>query len=602
MKKIKFCVLAIAALALGACTSDDVVVSNVGTQNAAEGGVAYMTVRIKDVGTGTRATDGGWQNGSSAEYEVDNAYFYFYDDAGVYVSEAEVWDGGEATGNETGNIEFEGNTVIVLKGLTGVGYPRYVVTVLNRPSSNFKPGETLSDMAALLSDASGVGIKDAAVNNNFVMTTSSYVADSDTRPAYFVTTLEDSDFFEEPVDTTVVDPVDIYVERLAAKVQVAIDAGLAATATELGDGRTGYKLTETIAGDGNVQDEGSDEGDEDVYVVISGWALNGTAKHSNIVKDITGLDVSTPGVGGWTDWNAATAYRSYWGKSFNYGLGTYPTTSDGATDGTTVNDYLDYVSYNELTYDTNLNGSNYYEYCAENTNTADVLGSKNSSGITNVLIAAEVCDVDGNGLDLVRYQGTLFTRAHYLDYVMSELTAVGEINVYTDSLDVATGETIYTHIDGSYIQLVDAYDGYVTVGLVSGAFDNGTYYAKNDNGTFSVLSDPTEVVNEALAEFNENHPNVNSYNGGLMYYHVPIEHLNNNAAAEGATPSILEANYGIVRNHWYQLTITSIDNLGKGVYNPDEVIIPNINDDQYYYVGADIHILSWKLVNQDVAL
>ncbi len=601
MKKIFLGLMACAALC--ACTSDDLV-SNVNTQKTFEGDVAYMTVSLNDVGTDTRATDGGYQNGSSAEYAVSTAHFYFYDAAGVYVSEASVWNGGNPTNNTNGNVEFKSSTVIVLEGLTGKSYPNCVVTVLNKPSS-FQPGETLDEMATLLSDAAAEGIM-LGQNTNFVMSTSSYVASAPftvgSTPYYFVTPISESDFFEEPVNMNTVKPVEIYVERLAAKVQVGVSM--------TPDQTTGmYPMTVTIAGDPNNED-GETEGGTDIYIKIIGWALNGTAKHSLMVKDITGLATTTPGVGGWTDWNKATDYRSHWGKSFNYGLGdkdTYPTTSEGASNATgstktgeDLNDYLDYVSYNDLTISTDADEVN-YTYCAENTNTAEILVSKNSSGITNVLIAAEVCDKDGNALDLVRYQGELFTKSAYLDYVMSYLTNAESLNVYT--YDETT--EVYTHIDGSYVTLAKTdgegktslTDGYVVVVPVADAFTGKTFYTKD--GT--AISDAYATVLSALQAFNASHQYVNAFTGGQMYYNVPIEHLNNNeSSVEGLT--IAEANYGIVRNHWYSLSIDAIEGLGKGVYDPDEVIIPNINDDEYYYVGASINILSWKLVQQSVDL
>ncbi len=625
MKKIFLGLMACAALC--ACTSDDLV-SSVTTQKTFDGDLAYMTVRINDVGTGTRATEGTYSNGTAAEYAVNDAYFYFYDAAGVFVSEAEVWDGGDATGEpgDDMNVEFEGNTVIVLKGLTGVGYPNYVVTVLNKPD-NFQPGGTLAEMGALLADASSEGIMQGT-NTNFTMSTSSYVdteaTGGDSRLAYFVTPIAETDFFAEPVDMDVVQPVDIYVERLAAKVGTDVSEALLQRATTLGDGTTGYLLDETVAGDYN--DEGDeDEGVEDIYVKILGWGLNCTAKHSNIVKNIDATwDADDLGF----TWNVPSDHRSYWGMSYNYGLGSpFPTSSNGYTDtedseydGTMLNDYLNYISWNELESDMGET-----TYCTENTNDAQLFASKNSAGITSVLVRAQVCDADGNGLDLVRYQGELFTHDSFLAYVMAELQTTGATswNVYTATYDEDNDETVYTQIDESYITLAKSItsadgttltrvDGYVVVVADEDAFDESvTYYYST--GTTDDEGNPTfaayesvdaaiAAVNEPLYTFDSNPANayINAFTGGDMYYNVPIEHLNNNASTvEGA---LAEANYGVVRNHWYNLTITAVANVGKGVFDPDEVIIPNIDDEQYYYVGAQINILSWKLVNQDVSL
>ena len=90
------------------------------------------------------------------------------------------------------------------------------------------------------------------------------------------------------------------------------------------------------------------------------------------------------------------------------------------------------------------------------------------------------------------------------------------------------------------------------------------------------------------------------YKGGLMYYNIPIEHFNNNEIGEdGAIP---EAKYGVVRNHVYKITINQLENPGKGIFDPTEVIIPSDEDEKFYYVGAQINILSWKIVEQGVNL
>ena len=85
-----------------------------------------------------------------------------------------------------------------------------------------------------------------------------------------------------------------------------------------------------------------------------------------------------------------------------------------------------------------------------------------------------------------------------------------------------------------------------------------------------------------------------------MYYNIPIEHLNNGDVANGTIP---EAKYGVVRNHHYVVTIDKLENIGKGIFDEDEKIVPGEDPDgDTYYVGAKINILSWKIVSQNVEL
>ena len=103
------------------------------------------------------------------------------------------------------------------------------------------------------------------------------------------------------------------------------------------------------------------------------------------------------------------------------------------------------------------------------------------------------------------------------------------------------------------------------------------------------------------------------YNGGMMYYNIPIEHLRGGKAAyntitdattgaQTTTITINEGDYGVVRNHYYQTIINKVENLGTAVYDPNEIIVPNNEDKETYFIGASVYILSWKIVNQGVDL
>ena len=93
------------------------------------------------------------------------------------------------------------------------------------------------------------------------------------------------------------------------------------------------------------------------------------------------------------------------------------------------------------------------------------------------------------------------------------------------------------------------------------------------------------------------------YKNGMMYYCVPIEHLRGGKVTynDDLSVKVDEADYGVVRNHHYVLSINKIQNLGTAVYNPDEQIVPVV-ESPTYYVGAKVNILSWKVVNQSVEL
>ena len=146
MKKISSYFWGFAAIAMMAACSNEELVPEAGdvTLPGIANGEAYLTVRLQDASALTRATDGGYKNGVASEHEVNDAQFFFFDKDGVFVGKASVWNGGEDNGEHgsTGNnVEFKGNTVLVLRGVTETSYPEYLLTVLN--AGDFQPETTL---------------------------------------------------------------------------------------------------------------------------------------------------------------------------------------------------------------------------------------------------------------------------------------------------------------------------------------------------------------------------------------------------------------------------------------------------------------------------
>ena len=573
MKKV-YLIGALAAMLLGACSGDDGQGAGSGA-GGPQGGQAYLTVRIMDAGTATRATGNStapFENGTDGERKVTDARFFFYDGAGKFVTEASVWNGGTATTGKQ-NVEFNGNSVIVLQGLEETGYPKYMVTVLNAPAA-FVPGETLTEMETARSG----GIYTAAgTADNFIMSTTSY-ARPDATP-YYVTELKSTDFHAEPATPSA---IDVYVERLAAKVTLNVSSALSQSAT---GGR--YKLNVTVAGDDN-----NDEGAMDIYVELLGWGLNATAKNSYMMKNIDPAWANTDAsLGtGWT-WNDQTNFRSYWAKSCNYAdtKDKYPANAADVAADKNNELTLSYISANDIS-DAAIDGKA-SAYCAENTFGADVAATP--SARTSILLKAKICDKDGNGLDVLRYNGMLFKQDAYLAYVLNAQSA--KLNAWLLTSGTAgQADAKYAQIDGRHVELVNVGDGKVKVQLKKDL--TATLY-KYENGAYTAFTDADKTaLNETLADFNKSNPAI-GYKGGLMYYNIPIEHLRPITGAD-----IKEANYGVVRNHHYVVTINKLENVGKGIFDPSEVIVPGTETENTYYVGASIKILSWKIVNQGVDL
>lgn len=607
MNKISKLFLGVAALGLWSCSSDE---PNNGGENIAKGDVAYLNVNIIATGNASRATDGGFEYGSTDENEVKNAYFYFYDGEGNFVTESNTWvNGGVNTDTPAGNIEAFGKNTIVLEGLTGKNYPNWVITVLNKPVG-LTAKRTMSEMYKQLTN-----YRVSATDAHFVMATTSYFG-SDNTGYYFATKLNTNNFSQAPTNGFPEDKgsvVDIYVERLAARVQVVANIGN--TKQTIGD-RTLYELPVTIAGEDNpntgTTGTPSNVAAEKVYIELLGWELNAHAKESNLSKDFGAWTSSTTWANStWATngWNDATNHRSYWGQSTTYGL------KDEALKAklhTAENNWY------HLDNTIGVGGvASTKAYCNETTNEIGNITTTNGTTVVakpnstpTVLLKARICDAAGNGLDIVNFLGINFIKDGFLRKALDIKKSYVENFYYKKAVG---GTDYFFHIDESCLALVKDENG---TGSVDVQIAEGTTLYTVTNPTlagteggkeyFTVESSTavtTSNVNDQLKQVTEGTNNkAIAYTSGAAYYAIPLEHVNKATTGTAA----VEGQYGVVRNHIYNLTITKISSLGDGVFDPtedsDEKIDPIDPKDPTYYVESKINILSWKIVNQNAEI
>ena len=606
----------LACSAMVACTNEDPIDN--GSENGGKA-EAYMAIRLVNAnGTQSRGSDGNFEYGTEEENNVATTTFYFFKangEAQECVTRTLSWT--TNTANPAGNIEKVSDVVIALSGknqaqATVENYS-YVIAVLNEPTMKAMEGMTKSAVEACL-QANTKAVLDQETTNahiqnasgDFIMSNSTYVASN---AAVIATTITDENILREAPENdpaTFENAVTIYVERLAAKVRV----GLGSVNDEIVLKNVAETET-TEAKDVEVNGK-----DAELTVKILGWGLNATAKKSHIVKQIDAKwETGATGLG--FNWiGVAETYRTFWGKSFNYGLTSvvYPknfeAASGSATNKTQANGTdattqpLNYFSWNELA--STMGG---VEYCAENTNTADVLMQEGifHSAVTHILVKAQITNLKiGNentvNPTLYRYYSKLYTDADFKARVMSEVN----YPVYTNN------DGTITKVDWTqYLTVTNKYDGKVTLTFTMP--EGATWFTDKEGKTpYDATTNPiatrlAALDNDGDAVQNEG-PIADCYKEGMMYYNVPIEHLRDGKYAyepneDGAEVlTVKEANYGVVRNHLYNLTINKVENLGKAVFDPYEDIIPPTSSGQTYYLGAQINILSWKVVNQGVDL
>ena len=238
-------------------------------------------------------------------------------------------------------------------------------------------------------------------------------------------------------------------------------------------------------------------------------------------------------------WNWADNFRSYWAKGTNW--------TATNNNGNTVYTYAQA---------TNKVGTTPV-YCYENTVAAaniDTIDGTTSPNVNTVLIAANfnLAGVTGTQ-DFFRYNGVYYTETNYKNLILKQIQDAGYKKSETEDFTVADLEISSNgSLAGIQFTIKDATDEVNT-------FVNGLAYVTHVEG----------------------------YKDGMCYYQIPVEHI---------------AGYGMVRNHWYKIDIKSIKRIGEAVYNPN-VIIPDIPvETQDFYLAAEIHVLSWHVVNQTVEL
>lgn len=642
MKKLSkyFCLSAL-ALGLWSCSKDDVVDLPVQTF---EGNGALFNIQLCTPSNLTRGDvneeDGGYKYGSADEYKVEYANFYFYDKYGDYVisyKKAKVEEGTFENGTDDLLVERIGKSKIILTGLLGKNYPSYVIAVLN-----YTVEEGQKDpFEQSLEQVRDITIKNNPWSNisgkltNFVMTTATH--DQNSRNFWYIATPITEENFALQPDGTVegdpwnveeegIKPIDIYVERLASKVEVLFNSNSASKFTYNQEG--GYYDATLKTQDGEKDSLITIDGKtKEVKLRIYGWGLNGVAKEEKFTKSVN--DGVNPFVtsDGW-DFNGT--YRSYWAKTPQYGKGNYPSDFESVEDKegqdlTQANkEPLKYISWTTVKNNKFKKDNDNIAYVMPHTESGariNLAGQVRHSAVTELLLAAQVLDSENKPIDMYEVNGNLYTAEGVKSYVLNScgshiLKKTEWKYVDEDGNEVSEEDkdkegvrevvTAIAQIDTVDISIVFDYDGSFKFQLSQEALTTQWYRTcdevKDDNGEVIEYVMGQPYLNETSAE-NE----VNSYlpakqtwgyKDGMMYYNIPIRHLRN-PYKEG--DEILTGHFGVVRNHWYQITVGSIKNLGHAVYRPNEHIIPP-SDDTRYMIGSKINILSWRMVKQTAEL
>ena len=540
----KYFIIALAALGFAACAEK----MNDGPSPEQTGELeqSYIAINLMSSELDTRVnTDAPvLEDGEAAERKVNSVHFFFFRQGVPFaVNAAGSAPGGgknwlQATTPEftedldEDNISAYSNVMLVLNNYKGQN-PDQIVAVINW---NPEEGDyTLAKLQEALSNLRGNA-------DGFVMSNSVYRSDNGevinatSIPRTYKTAAEAEDA-----------PVDIYVERIAAKVKVNTpansDADWNAEKEWFDTGKSSNLIT---------------LGEKKVYVKISNWSLYNARSKSNVLKSIDPE---------WTDghlglaWNNSPYHRSYWAYADEY------------------NDT--FVNENKLNWEVGVDlGS--ATYCGENT-------AADTKNRTKLVLKGQLVNAAGAPFELVKWNGQEMVEVDNLKIAVASQLQY-QVFSYTNLEDPNTHVPITPDdiecISGAEVNAPDGVENYEVYFALSTSGQSKDWAIKNGD-----ILKPYEdsYINDHLAL---NIPPAIVYASGMTYYFIDIKHL-------GTAGN--RAEFGVVRNHIYDIVIESIKGYGTPVYVPTGNLVPETpTEEEAAFVAAKINVLSWRVVNQGV--
>lgn len=634
-------------LSLAACSSEDPQVPQAPGGEVAGGDSRYMSVTIRNA-NGGRANPGQqagnlFEEGLTGENEIKSVRFYFFDEAGQPVAvkhdRTNYYDCTELESAEgqMPNVEKKLTAVIVINTQEGdnLNNLKKMVAVANIPAKDL---ELNGKTTLSLSELQGL-IHSYIVNENKPYATADVnvekPADSKLAPLPMTSSVYGDGPYDiaaeilptnikQNADDAKKSPVDIYIERIHAKVRVAFAWQNMVTEDVTYNNNTvkAVKLNsrnasgETTA----ITTDGTSSGDP-IYAIFTNWCPTGVAKTSYLFKKFS----SSWDLG----WTAAkpSDFRSFWAEN---------PFVDPTGAATSANCTLQYFKPSEAkgTYGTrpaltdnlgnygNYNGNFYY--IQENAATKDKSGVKTEfteedadsklSNRTQVFLGAVLVTIkDGIATPVElsewggrKYVGTTVINA-MLNAVKNQIWIAKKTDATAENPNITWDSKT---LDVSDVELVSATDifgdeyfdaqndlRYLTYIQLKKTFTLPTGYSFYKSQPIEGADDPekyadNKAVNEALRSI----PGAKVWKSGMTYYYTDIQHESTASATTGY--------YGVVRNHIYDIELEKVYGLGTPIYDPEEdtIIIPQKPQDLDSFIGARINVLSWRVIRQGVTL
>ena len=551
--------MAVMATALVACSSNDDLTSNGHEGN--QTGEAYASFRINlPTTTGTRADDPkpgtpSFDGGTAKEYEVKNGTILIFDaTTEKFVTSANLGTMNPWTDVKTNGVTTSAIATVKLENVKVGGNYKALVLLNNNVDATTEKVKLPTDAETYAAWSKDVDKVDA---EKYVSTDGIFMANA---PKY-------ESAKEDPTTLVKINHVCASPEEAQAKAAtvVYVERGLAkVTMKDFTTG--GYPI-----GDGTYAG---------AKVEIKNWQLDVTNKSTFPVHQTAGLN-------SWSEiWNTprfydgtnATFKRVYWGVDPNYDKATYQTLENCKT------------AFNMIKKENvvGLAGVANPQYCLENTFDLNNMKQGQTTRVVFKAVFTPKGITTGETFYKIGNNTAIWTEERLKQQIKTvALTAMGITNADEQGkygVDLTKG----TNISGKAGQhLVEA--------------ANITY--SGDAASSKVTGEVVNTINEKLGLSAE--VGISTYLNGEAYYIARIKHFNELTPWTAGKPYGTEngkylGRYGVLRNNWYDLSVTSISGLG---YPDVPEVKPTVPDDENeQYINVEVKILSWAKRSQQIKL
>ena len=607
MKKIYLPLALATTLALGACSSDNVV-DNGGSSpiDLSKGGFVKMSLNLPtDNNRGSRATlDDGLDN----EYGIKNAYLVLFeggdDENAATIKGAYALSNSdfEAVGDDPNHVTLTKRIAFANDTKPQPGNKLYALVVLNN-NGLFTVDATSHE----LTFASNVTPGDYATTKNFVNFSKAIASTSADGKTPFAANVATNGIFmtNAPLCTKpggATDPgTDAEVKTLADvtnNIYTTEAEAKSKPAAEIYVERAVAKVT-VHSGNGTLE-ANKDKAASKISYTLNSWAVDNTNKKSYIVRQ---YDKS------WNSINSnkvtaadASKYRFVWSTPVNPNATDanklYRTAfaQDPEYETTTANA----ANYNRnMTMSTDF-GNEHPQYCNENT---FQVTAQNQDQTTRVVLGVKM-----SAPGTTTYDADLYTVNDNKEVVYTKATLAERLkNILLNEPTVKTWADAHTN---------------VSLDITFNEDEAGKTTIKEANlkgKTVPGAADET-FAGTFTTNFDKALPNIVRYKGGVAYYAVRIKHFGDTDTpwnkegqdvkpggnsliypnpSAGASDGWFLGRYGVVRNNWYDISVNKIQTLGDATIpalssDPDDVL--------ENYISVSINVLSWSKHTQGADL